>query len=494
MSETSQVRTRFAPSPTGFLHIGSLRTALYTYLFAKQNNGQFILRLEDTDVKRLVPGAAEAIYSGLKWAGLDYDEGPDKGGPFGPYVQSERLKLYKKQAQKLLDKDQAYYCFCSEETLEQMRQEQIAAKQAPKYDRRCLKLSKGEIEKKLKAGEPRTIRMKVPDGRTIEFNDIVRGKIKYNSDELDDQVLLKSDGYPTYFLAAVVDDHLMQISHVTRTEEWLSSTPKLILLYEFLDWEPPQWAHLPLLLNEDRTKMSKRKGDVAVEDYIKKGYLPQALVNYLAFLGWNPGGEKEIFSMQELLKEFRLEKVHKAGAVFNIEKLNWYNAHYIKYLSIEALTEMCLPFLEQAGLIKINNAKTGGQIPLEFIKKIIVLEQERLEYLAQIGEHVAFFFELPEYGKELLKWKEMNDEQVKKSLQASQKIISQIPNQDFKAEGLKSALMSEAEAYSSRGELLWPLRVALSGQQKSPPPFDIASILGKQESVKRIELAIKKLA
>ncbi len=281
----NQIRTRFAPSPTGYLHIGSLRTALYTYLFAKQNGGDFILRLEDTDQKRFVEGTAEAIYSGLRWAGLNYDEGPDIGGPYAPYVQSQRLDLYKKYAQELINKDLAYYCFCDEKTLEEMRAEQIAKKLAPKYDQRCLALSKDAVEVNLQQHRLHTIRMKIPTNRIIEVNDLVRGQVSYNTSELDDQVLLKSDSWPTYHLAVVVDDHLMQITHVTRTEEWLPSTPKHILLYEYFGWSTPQWAHLPLLLNTDKTKMSKRKGDVAVEDYIKKGYLPEATINDLAFLG-----------------------------------------------------------------------------------------------------------------------------------------------------------------------------------------------------------------
>jgi glutamyl-tRNA synthetase len=393
-----------------------------------------------------------------------------------------------------LDKGKAYYCFCEEKTLEEMRQEQIAQKRAPKYDRRCLKLTPKEIKEKLDNAIPHAIRMKIPEGRLIEINDIVRGKVIYKSDELDDQVLLKADGYPTYHLAVVVDDHLMEISHVTRTEEWLPSTPKHILLYEYFSWEPPAWAHLPLLLNEDRTKMSKRKGDVALEDYIKKGYLPEALINYLAFLGWNPGSEKEIYSMEELLKDFKLEKVHKAGAVFNIEKLNWYNAHYIKKLPIDKLIELCQPYLVdrlENQKSKIKNQNDNSKLK---IKEVIGIEQKRLEYLAQITDHAKFFFELPEYDKNLLKWKKMSDKDIKKSLEISQKIISEIPEKNFIAENLRKLLLTQAEKMGDRGELLWPLRVALSGQKNSPPPFEIAEILGKEESLERIEKAIRLLA
>ncbi len=479
-----KIRTRFAPSPTGCLHIGGLRTALYSYLLAKQADGQFVLRLEDTDVERYLEGAAEAIYNGLKWAGLNYDEGPDIGGPYAPYVQSQRLDTYKKYANELVVKDRAYYCFCDKDTLEKMRQEQTDKKQAPKYDRRCLKLSKEEIAQKLAAATPHVIRMKIPEGRIIVVNDLVRGQVSYKSEELDDQVLLKSDGYPTYHLAVVVDDHLMAITHITRTEEWLPSTPKHILLYEYFGWEAPLWAHLPLLLNTDKTKMSKRKGDVAVEDYIKKGYLPEAMVNYLAFLGWNPGGEKEIYSMEELLKDFSLERVHKAGAVFDIEKLNWYNSHYIKQLPLEKLTELCIPYLTD--LPSHPEWSEGSKL-----KKIIALEQERLQTLSEIGEHTTFFFQLPDYDKALLIWKTMSDEEIKKSLTASKEITAIIPDNEFTKEKLSEALIAKASEYKNKGELLWPLRVALSGQKNSPPPFDIAEILGKNESIKRIEGAIK---
>lgn len=493
------IRTRFAPSPTGYLHIGGLRTALYSYLFAKQNKGQFILRLEDTDIKRQVEGAAEAIYSGLKWAGLNYDEGPDIGGPYAPYVQSQRLELYKKYADELIRNYYAYYCFCSDETLEKMRQEQIAKKQAPKYDRRCLNLSGDEVKQKLTANEPHIIRMKISKNRVIEFNDLVRGNIKYNTNELDDQVLLKSDGYPTYHLAVVVDDHLMQISHVTRTEEWLPSTPKHILLYEYFGWQTPAFAHLPLLLNPDKSKMSKRKGDVAVEDYKKIGYLPEAMINFLAFLGWNPGPsasaesaaketatadkEKEIYSMKELIKDFDLNKVHKAGAIFNIDKLNWLNQHYIKQLGDNELLEKCKPYLPE----KLE------KFPKEKIIKMLNLEKERAKTLSETGEKVKFFFDQPKYDKTLLLWKDTPEDEIEKSLQILFGIIEGIPETNFTKENLQAKIMPEAEKLPNRGIMLWPMRAALSGQKASPGPFEIAEILGKEETLQRIENAIQKL-
>jgi len=476
------IRTRFAPSPTGYLHIGGLRTALYSYLFAKQHNGQFILRLEDTDQKRFVEDAAGAIYDGLAWAGINCDEGPNVGGEYGPYIQSQRLELYKKYAQELIDKDHAYYCFCDETTLETMRNEQIAKKLAPKYDRRCLTLSKEDTKARLEQKQPHVIRMKIPSGRIVEVNDLVRGKVTYKSDDLDDQVLIKSDGFPTYHFALIVDDHLMKITHVTRTEEWLPSTPKHILLYEYFGWEAPQWAHLPLLLNTDKTKMSKRKGDVAVGDYIKKGYLPQAMINYLAFLGWNPGTEKEIFSMEELLADFKLEKVHKAGAIFNIEKLNWYNSYYLRQLPEDELLEKFRPYLPQ------DNSFGDEQI-----KKMLNLEKERSSSLLTIAESVNFFFKVALYDQDLLKWKEMGSEEIKKSLEKSKEIISGIGDNDFNKDNLSQILLTETANWRNKGELLWPLRVALSGQKNSPPPFDIAEILGKKEAIIRIETAINLL-
>lgn len=500
------IRTRFAPSPTGFLHIGGLRTALYSYLFAKKNGGQFILRIEDTDIKRQVGGAAEAIYHGLKWAGLHYDEGPDIGGPYGPYVQSQRLSLYKKYASELLDRGQAYYCFCSEKTLEQMRAEQIYKKQMPKYDRCCLALSKDEIQKNIKNNRPRVIRMKIPDNRVIEINDMVRGKVLFNTNEIDDQVLLKSDGYPTYHLAVVADDYLMKISHVLRSEEWLPSTPKHILLYEYFGWKAPRWAHLPLLLNSDKTKMSKRKNDVALDDYIKKGYLPEAMINFLAFLGWNPGlfpealakgeKEKEIYSIKELSHDFSLEKVHKAGAIFNIEKLDWVNGHYIRQMPIGDLTKRIIPFLIKDNLIEENPpyikwAKDG----FEYIKRIVFLEQSRLKKLEEMGERTAFFFKIPKYEPELLLWRDMLFKDIVTSLNVSLGTVSQIDENSFTRENLENILLKESDRAKNqdRGRLLWPLRVALTGLKYSPSPFEIMEILGKEESIKRVEAAIKKL-
>jgi glutamyl-tRNA synthetase len=500
-----QTRTRFAPSPTGYLHIGSLRTALYNYLCAKQNDGKFILRLEDTDIERYVEGAAEAICSGLKWAGLEYDEGPDVGGLYSPYIQSERLEIYKKYAYELLGKGYAYYCFCDKKTLEKMRQEQTAAKKAPKYDRRCLNLPKEKIEENLKNKIPHVIRMKVPGNSILKFNDIVRGEIEFNSNEIDDQVILKSDDYPTYHLAVVIDDHLMDINYVIRSEEWLSSTPKHILLYKYFGWQTPEWVHLPLVLNPDKSKMSKRKDDVVLENYIKKGYLPHAIINFLVFLGWNPGKgiyftesvpkvEKEIYFdgiisdeeeslkklLENIMQDFTLNKIHKAGAIFNINKLNWFNQYYIRQLSDNLLFEKCKPYLPK------NIDFTDEQII-----KMLNLEKERAKTLAEIGESVKFFFEAPKYDKKLLIWKETSLLETKKSLEKLCDILEKLAEEEFTKEKLARFIMPEAEKSGDRGIMLWPLRAALSGQAASPGPFEIAEILGKNKTLNRLQYAIK---
>ncbi|MFA6460574.1 MAG: glutamate--tRNA ligase, partial [Patescibacteria group bacterium] len=345
------IKTRFAPSPTGYLHIGSLRTALYNYLFAKQNKGIFMLRIEDTDQKREVSGALESLIQTLQKMGLNWDEGPvmDKDlnltekGQFGPYLQSNRLKIYHEQALKLVKEGKAYYCTCSPERLAQLRTDQEAKNEAPRYDGHCRDL---EIKaEKPNGNQPFVIRLKIPQDREVVFNDVIRGEVKFKSTEIDDQVLIKSDGYPTYHLANVVDDHLMEVTNVVRGEEWLPSTPKHILLYEAFGWQAPQFAHLPLLLNADKSKLSKRQGDVAVEDYLAKGYLPEALINYVALLGWHPNDNNEIFSLADLVKHFNLNKVQKGGAIFDVNKLNWFNCYYIKQLPEKELLQRCAEFL-----------------------------------------------------------------------------------------------------------------------------------------------------
>lgn len=501
----NKIRTRFAPSPTGYLHIGSLRTALYAYLFAKKNGGDFLLRIEDTDQKRFVEGSVEKLIETLAWAGLQYDEGPtrvtqeksvssqnypgiNEVGDFGPYFQSERLDIYKKYALELVEKGLAYYCFCSAERLEKLREQQTAEKRPTKYDGHCRenKLSQQEIEEKIKKGEKYVIRMRVPQNEIIIAEDIVRGKVSFDSNGIDDQVLLKSDGFATYHLACVVDDHLMQISHVIRGDEWFPSLPKHLLLYRFFGWQPPQFAHLSLLLNSDKSKLSKRQGDVAVEDYIAKGYLPEALVNFSALLGWNPGSgnNQEIFSLEELVKNFDLYKVHKAGAIFDLKKLDWMNSQYIKKTDPQKLFSLCQKYLED--FCQKNNFAQNE----ESFLKIVVIEKERMRKLADIVESAEYYFSLPEYEKKLLFWKEMTSEIVKENLQKAQKILEEL-KEDFSLEEIKDIFLTAGG--EKRGEFLWPVRTALTGKEKSPSPFEMVWALGKEESLKRVKLAIEKL-
>jgi glutamyl-tRNA synthetase len=487
----TKIRVRFAPSPTGLVHIGSLRTALYNFLFAKKNGADFVLRIEDTDQKRFVEGALENLLETLEWAGISYDEGPIK--------QSERLDIYKKYAEQLVKDGHAYYCFCEPERLEEMRNEQTALKKPPIYDRYCLRnVSEEEINKNLKNNCKFTIRLKIPENETVEFEDIVRGKVLFDTNLIDDQVLLKSDGFPTYHLAVVVDDHEMNITHVIRGEEWLPSTPKHILLYKYFGWKIPQFAHLPLLLNADKSKLSKRQGDVAVEDYIKKGYLKEAIINFVALLGWNPGkGEtQEIFTIEELIEKFDLANVHKGGAVFDIKKLDWMNSEWIKKLSIDDLYERALPFFKDfykkipSPLIPLPEGE-GDNVKKseEFLKKVLTIEQDRLSKLSEAGESNKFFFSDIEYDKELLKWKEMSDEDIKKSLEKSLDVLTNISDNDWTLQNIEKKLLEIAG--DKKGDLLWPLRVALTGEQKSPSPFEVAWVLGKEEVIKRIQKAIE---
>lgn len=493
-----KVRVRFAPSPTGYMHVGNFRTALYTYLFAKKHGGDFLLRIEDTDQKRYVQDALEKLIRIMNWAGFEYAEGVyvengqvTQKGEFGPYIQSERLEIYKKYAEELVAKGHAYYCFCEPEHLEKMRAEQLSKKQAPMYNRYCLANLKAEdINKNLKDNCPYVIRQKINTDGFTEFEDLVRGKVKIKNDLLDDQILMKSDGYPTYNFANVVDDHLMGITHVLRGEEYVSSTPKYVQLYQNFGWEVPEFAHLPLLLNPDKTKLSKRQGDVAVEDYIQKGYLKEAIINFVALLGWNPGegSTQEIFSMEELVEKFDFAHVHKGGAVFDLKKLDWLNSQYIKKMSIDELYQKSLEFWQRKDFYNSASAEKKSE---EYVKKVLSVEQDRLENLSAVGESNKFFFQDIDYDKELLRWKKMNDDELKNSLEQSQKVLESIPEADWAKENLEKNLL--AKAGDKKGDLLWPLRAALTGEQKSPSPFEVAWVLGKKDSLKRLNLALEKL-
>ncbi len=490
------VRTRFAPSPTGFLHVGGLRTALYAYLVAKQNSGQFLLRIEDTDQKRFVEGSIESIIRSLKWAGMEVDEGVDMDmdgnvvqvGDKGPYIQSQRLDVYKKYSDDLLANGHAYHCFCTPERLEELRNYQQKNKLSTGYDGYCRGLSAKEVAEKMAAGETHVVRMKMPKEGESVFVDLIRGEVTFKNELIDDQVIIKTDGFPTYHLAAVVDDHFMKISHVIRGDEWLSSTPKHLQLYKYFGWEIPLFAHLPLLLNPDKTKLSKRQGDVAVEDYIKKGYLPQAMINFVAFLGWNPGGSNELFSLPELVKEFKLEKINKSGAVFNLEKLDWYNQQYLRNLSSDELVAVSLPWLKDADLIT-------GKEDKNWLSLVLLLERDRISTLAELPESLKFVFSPVEYGADILVWKKSTPEEAKKIMPKLADFMDTISIQDWNKEKMQT-LIGEWTLNNgfSNGSVLWPLRVSLSGQSNSPGPFEIVEVLGQEESLKRIRLAIDKLS
>lgn len=478
-------RVRFAPSPTGYLHVGGLRTALYNYLFAKRNNGTFVLRIEDTDRNRFVEGAVENLINALNWAGLNFDEGPETGGEYGPYMQSQRLDIYKKYDDELIEKGKAYYCFCTPERLKTLKedQEKLKLPQA-KYDKHCLHLSKEEVQKNLSEGLPRVVRLNVEQNHTIKFDDIIREHVGFESNNVDDQVLIKSDGYPTYHLANVVDDHLMKITHVIRGEEWLSSTPKHVLLYDAFGWERPIFAHLPLLLNPDRSKLSKRQGDVAVEDYRDKGFLKDALVNFVALLGWNAGDDREFYYMNELINSFSLERVNKAGAVFDLQKLNWLNAEHLRKKSNQEL----LLLLKD----EIQKSKFKDRIYSDdFLSLIIDAMRERVSFVKEFIDNCTYFYEAPtEYEAKSIEknWKPETPEYLKKLKEAFASL-----NNPAK-EDYEHSLTKVSEAVNAgKGKLIHPLRLAVSGQSTGPGMFDLLFILGKEEVIKRIESAIERI-
>jgi len=502
------IKTRFAPSPTGFLHVGGLRTALYAYLFAKQNNGHFILRIEDTDQKRFVEGGIENIINSLNWANLPADEGVilDKEGTIkqmgenGPYIQSQRLEIYKKHANTLLENGHAYHCFCAAERLAELREYQQKNKLPTGYDGHCRDINPVVAQKRATAGEAYVIRMKMPKEGETKFNDLIRGEVVFKNELVDDQIIMKTDGFPTYHLAVVVDDHFMEITHVIRGEEWLSSTPKHLQLYKYFGWDAPLMAHLPLLLNADKSKLSKRQGDVAVEDYIKKGYLPEAMINFVAFLGWNPGTEKELFTLEELVKEFKIEKINKSGGVFNLEKLDWFNQQYIRKLSKEDLVSWVVPQLTEF-LMSLENMKLPvTKEKILFLKekyytllsKAVALEKERISTLSELGEAIKFLIKLPDYDCGLLIWKKSSAEEVRKILPELAKFLGAV--QTWNREAIENEVKKWiGEQGYQNGNVLWPLRVALSGHDKSPGPFEIAEALGREETTKRINLAVNKL-
>jgi glutamyl-tRNA synthetase len=477
----SKVRVRFAPSPTGYLHIGGLRTALYNYLFAKHSEGEFILRIEDTDRTRYVEGAVENLLSTLDWSGLNFNEGPGKEGSYGPYMQSQRLEIYNKHIELLLENKHAYYCFCSPERLKELREEQQKKGLQPMYDKHCLNLSETEINAKLNMNLPHVVRLNVEADKIIKIEDAIRGEVEINSNIVDDQVLIKSDGYPTYHLANVVDDHLMKITHVIRGEEWLSSTPKHVILYDYFSWEKPVFAHLPLLLNPDRSKLSKRQGDVAVEDYREKGYLKEALLNFVALLGWNAGDDKEFYYINELIEKFTLERVNKAGAIFNIEKLNWLNEVHIRNK----------PNAEILNMLKQELFKSKYKESLfndGYLLKVIEAMKERVSFIKDFIEKCTYFYEQPkEFDESVIKkrWRKDTPEQLSKLKEQFINLVN--PSR----EDYEQALKKTAEDLNiGNGKLIHPLRLAVSGTGSGPGVFDIVDTLGKDETISRIEFAL----
>lgn len=477
------IKTRFAPSPTGLLHVGGLRTALYAYLFAKSQRGDFLLRIEDTDRERFVEGGMENILHSLYWAGIVPDEGVCldekrehiiQKGTNGPYVQSERLPIYQKYLQKLLEDGSAYHCFCTKERLENIRTVQEENKIATGYDGYCKTLTVDEIQAKIDAGVKSVVRMNMPDTGVTEFTDMVRGKVSFENNLIDDQVLMKSDGFPTYHFAVVVDDYLMGITHVIRAEEWLPSTPKHIMLYQMFGWKAPEYAHLSLLVNEKKQKLSKRHGDVSVQDFKEKGYLPEAFVNFISFLGWNPGDEREIFSLKELENEFDFKRVGKPAAFFNIEKLNWYNSQYIKKMENEELVRAAIPYFINAGLASESDLEP------EWMEKVVGLAKDRLDKLSDLPEMLGFVFAKNlEYEADLLVWKKSTHAETKERLRALAKFLDSFDLKKWNKAELESKVTEWINQNKfTVGEVLWPMRVALSGKKNSPGPFEIAEVLG----------------
>ena len=481
----ARVRTRFAPSPTGRMHVGNLRTALYTYLIAKHEGGDFILRIEDTDQERFQEGAIDIIYRTLARTGLIHDEGPDKDGGVGPYVQSERCRqgIYMKYAKQLIEQGDAYYCFCDKERLESLKQE-VAGKEIVVYDKHCLSLSKEEVQAKLDAGEPYVIRVNMPTEGTTTFHDVIYGDITVNNEELDDMILIKSDGYPTYNFANVVDDHLMGITHVVRGNEYLSSAPKYNRLYEAFGWQVPEYIHCPLITNEEHKKLSKRSGHSSYEDLIEQGFLSEAVVNYVALLGWSPAEDREIYSLEELVQAFDYRRINKSPAVFDIVKLKWMNGEYIKAMDPDKFYERAEPYLKKT-LTKDFN-----------LKKIAAMVKTRIEYFPDIAGLVDFFEELPEYDVSMYRHKKMKTTE-ESSLEVLKEVLPLLEAQeDYSNDALYEALLAfvKEKGYKN-GYVMWPIRTAVSGRQMTPAgATEIMEILGKEESLARIRRGIELLS
>ncbi len=481
---SSKIRTRFAPSPTGRMHVGNLRTALYEYLIAKHEGGDFILRIEDTDQERFVEGALDIIYRTMEKTGLLHDEGPDKDGGYGPYVQSERQKsgMYLEYAKQLVEKGEAYYCFCDKERLEGLKQE-ISGKEIVAYDKHCLHLSKKEVEANLAAGKPYVIRQNNPQEGTTTFVDDIYGEITVDNAELDDMILIKSDGYPTYNFANVIDDHLMNITHVVRGNEYISSSPKYQRLYDAFGWESPVYVHLPLITDENHKKLSKRSGHSSFEDLIEQGFVPEAVVNYIALLGWSPEDNTEIFTLEELIEKFDYRHINKSPSVFDMVKLRWMNGEYIKAMDNDRFYEMAMPYAKQVVTKELD------------MKTILDMVKTRIETFVDIPNHIDFFEELPEYDIAMYTHKKMKTNS-ENSLEVLKEVLPLLEAQeDFSVEATHDLIMKYvADKGIKNGQGLWPIRTAVSGKQMTPGgAFEIMEVLGKEESLKRIRKGIELL-
>ena len=477
------VRTRFAPSPTGFMHLGGLRTALYTYLFTKKQGGTFILRIEDTDLERFVPGATEIIYDTLRDCGVLWDEGPDVGGDFGPYIQSQRKELYLPYAKRLVEQGDAYYCFCTKEEIEERRAQAQARGETFKYDKHCLHLSKEEVQRRLDAGQPYVIRQNVPLTGSSDFDDLVFGHIPAPNETLDDMVLIKQDGMPTYNFANVVDDHLMGITHVIRGMEYLSSTPKYNLLYKAFGWEIPQYIHLTTVMKDQHQKLSKRNGDAYYSDFIEKGYLKEALVNYIVLLGWNPGDDREFFTLEELKQAFDVSGLSKSPAIFDVNKLRWFNAEYIRRMSPEAFNRAAQPWYEKAGVAAMNQ---------DILQRIL---QPRVELFSELPAMVDFLTAMPEFDNSLYAHKKMKTtpESAKETLLGLQPLLE--AQDPWTEEGVHDLLIGYAQKTGLKnGQVMWPLRVAITGKPVTPGgAVEAAVLLGKQETLARLARSLERL-
>lgn len=498
-----KIRVRIAPSPTGDPHVGTAYIGLFNYAFAKHNGGDFLLRIEDTDRTRFSEDSEQQIFDAMKWLGLNYDEGPDVGGDKGPYRQSERFDLYKEYAEKLVEKGEAYYCFCTSERLQKLRERQVAMKQAPGYDGHCRKLTEEEIKAKLDAGEPYTIRLKMPyEGETI-VNDQLRGEIRFENSKIDDQVLLKSDGFPTYHLANIVDDHLMGITHVIRAEEWIASTPKHVQLYKAFGWEEPKWYHMPLLRNADKTKISKRKNPVSLNYYKEEGYLKEGVLNFLALMGWSFGGDREIFTLEEMVENFSFDRISLGGPVFDLVKLGWVNNHHMRLKDLDELTKLAIPYFVQAGFYKDENL---SEKEYNKLKRIVEITREGSQTLKELTVNGTIYFEddfeLPVVTEEMNKKERKSVEKLRSSLEAEigkisiNKFVEKISalNEDITEDEAKQVLHElQEELGEGPAAVLMPLRAVVTGKARGADLYTVIAVIGKARTLTRVENTLKKL-